>query len=555
MRLIICCNMTWVVCLGCGCLLAIADDAAPTDRELRHRIRQVEADEKPIRGTESLESERKILASLRQPIRANWVNQPLDQILVQMRKATGIEFVVDRAAFAEDGDDANPAITFDVGEVTALYALDHLGPRWSLEEGGDVVLRPAKSNEVYFTRVYDISKLTHWLAQNGIDQLTEPETRWWEILETEGELPTRPRPRGRLLRRSGGNTQLAQQRIADLVLWTSNGQWMVRDQEGGSIQHASGRLFVRQTFTAHLSVAGTLDALEQLTTDDGTLQPVSFRAWDAPLVEEASLEAALNTRISVRFEKSTLEDVLKELGKTPGFRYYFNRKEIENELEAIPLVTLELTDVKLRTALKLILQPAGLTLFPDDGVLLIYPLGLGCAGRLQTLAYRVDQIPLALDRQAFAQLIQEQTTGKWMELDQEGGRLVWICPKILIVSAEPRVQKEVERLLRALEKPPTANGVALVKPADPVPFFEIRLYRLASEDEAKEIRRALSLVINDPSHLRTVKKVGRHLVIEASPSGHTQIDTFLQSLHDGPAGPAANKAGTGLFNVPFDAPR
>ena len=72
MRPIICCNIAWIVWLGC--VFAVADDAAPIDRDLRHRIRQVEADETPIRGPESLESDRKVLASLRQPIRAKFLS-------------------------------------------------------------------------------------------------------------------------------------------------------------------------------------------------------------------------------------------------------------------------------------------------------------------------------------------------------------------------------------------------------------------------------------------------------------------------------------------------
>ena len=549
-------NIVWTLWLGCTCCVAVAQDPTPVDRDLRHRIRRLEADESAVRTTESLDADRKILAALQKPVQTDWVNQPLEQILVRFHKAAGIDFVVDRAAFVELKADPNPAVTCEYGEVTVLYALNRLGLVWSLQ-GEDVLLRPAGFEEVLFTRAYDISKVSQWLNQSGVDQLTEVEANWsTEVWGEPGETATRPLHRGHLLRRTGTDIQRAERVVAELVKWTSGREWMPREYRGGSMQIVPNRLFVRQSFAAHLDIAGTLDSLEQLTTGDGTLRPAQFRRWGTPVAEEATLESALNTKVSFRFENVKFEDALKHFRKTPGFRYHINQDGIgEDQVEQTPPVTLELNDVKLRTALGLILEPARLASLSHEGILEIVPAGREqCSVLHQLIGYRVDQIPLASDRQTLANLIQQQTSGKWMDLDQEGGRMIWIGPKILLVQAEPKVQVEVASLLRELGRPPAANGAALVKPVEMPPRFEIRLYKFGTDQEAKELRRALPLAVENPEQVRAIRRVGKQLVVEASPAGHTLIDKFLRSLSASELAPAGTQtgAGAGFFSVPSE---
>jgi len=560
----------FIMLLVGACNLAPAEDGARADQELERKT-QADASKLRIRWPASLEAERKNVAALRVPITVNWSEKPLDQIVAEFQKVTGIEFAANSSEFLKFGGESNPRYTCDFGEVTVLFILNHLRSRWShfritwSLEDGTVVLRPMDiEDDYFFTRVYDISKLTRWLKENGVDRETELDSKLLD--HPIGRLGvadrfrlttvTIPQSRGQLLRRSQAEAGYVETLIAGVILRESGGHWIVIEGEGGSIHYTSDRLFVHNTYSTHLEVAGVLDSLEQLMIGEGSERPTPFQAWDDPGTEEAALQMALDTKISVRFEKSPLDNVLKQLGKTRGFRYQIDPDEFDPS-ESSPQVTLELNDVKLRTALHLILEPLELVSIPHEGMLVIRNAGHDCGSILQGIGYRVDRIPLAADRGALTELILGQTSGKWMDRDREGGTMVWLGPKILLINTGQRQHAEIATLLRELEKQLPSNAAALVKPANaPVPLMEVRLYKFGSEKEAKEIRRAIPLLVDERCAVQTVRKVGTQLVIEASPSGHKQIDKFLQMWHDKEIPiEKTNGRGFGVFNVPEETPR
>ncbi|MEK6258080.1 MAG: hypothetical protein AABP62_05620 [Planctomycetota bacterium] len=552
----------WSVVLLAVCCAISPDVSLAEDAPSPAEIREAEADIPWHSLRFGFDAEQKVLDALRVKITANWQKKPLADVLDEFKKATAIPFEVD-AESLENGEIASaPDITLDLGETTVLFALKRLcsdlNVTWNVEYGVVRLLSRTMDSERLITRVYDVSKLTKWLTQNGLEKLTDAEIlavaealrpNFGQLAEDKKEPPL-----GILLHRGPHRELVAEQLLASFIPDCSSGKWEVSDAEGGTINFWSQRLVVYQTFQVHLEVAGLLKSLEQLMLGEGTPASTKFPALHDPVEEEAALEAVLKKKVSVRVDKVPLRQVMADLAKEHGFRYSFDEEALASEgLEAAnPLLTKDVRDVSLRIALRLMLGPHDLTWVNQDGWLIITVPVRG-EEKHQTIGYRIDKIPHAANRPAFLELIMSQTSGTWEVVDGEGGSLSWLGPKILIVTQASRIHEELVALFDQLKKDPLAH-VAPFDFAVPNADRESKLYKLKSPREAKDILKALPLVLRDPSQVSKSGRIGEHLIIEAPPASHEEIEVFLKTYRDGkkpdskPLG-----GGGGFFSTPADS--
>ena len=89
-------------------------------------------------------------------------------------------------------------------------------------------------------------------------------------------------------------------------------------------------------------------------------------------IQDLAIEARLKETISVNFDKQPLSEAVEFIRNYTGVNVVLDSKALSDEgLTSASPVTMNLANVQLRTALKLMLQPLGLTYKPYEGVLLI----------------------------------------------------------------------------------------------------------------------------------------------------------------------------------------
>lgn len=565
-----------MLCLWCGLvsLMVRADDPSPNSTEIQRRIREDQAEVPWTQLRFGLAAEQKVLDALQAKLVVSWRKKPLSEVLASLKQATSIPIEIDEESWMNEGMDLEPEVSLELGESTALFAIHQLRSQlnvtWSVEYGAIRLMPWTKAEERLTTRVYDVSKLTKWLAQNGLDKLTDEEVDaeagvgggggtfgggggFFQI-GGGGEVGGGPKPPSETpvtIRRRVNRELLAERLLANFVVSMTSGKWEAQDGEGGTINYWSQRLVVRQSFHVHLEVAGCLRSLERLMLGEGNPSTTTFPGLADPVEEQAALETALRKRITLKADNIPLRTVITGLAKQHGLRLRFaSDQPIDDRLDAAPPVTRNVADVSLRLALQLVLEPESLVAFDDDGVLTIMEAG-GCGDLQRTIAYRMDKIPHAANRQALVELIQEQTSSKWELVDAEGGSLWWMGPKILLVQCEPRVHDEVASLLRELQGD-VVEGKLVFEAVGGTPNrdWELKLYKFDSADEAKDVQEALPFVLRDPAQVTKSRKIGVQLAIEATPPGHAEIEKFLK-LYRGVAKPPKQPAtGTTVGTVP-----
>ncbi len=566
-----------VLSLWCGLVpfMASAEDRSPLPTETQRRIREDQAEVPWTQLRFGLAAEQKVLDALQAKLVVSWRKKPLSEVLASLKQATSIPIEIDEESWMNEGMDLEPEVSLELGESTALFAIHQLRSQlnvtWSVEYGAIRLMPWPNADERLTTRVYDVSKLTKWLAQNGLDKLTDDEVDaeagvsggggtfgggggFFQV-GGGGEVGGGPKPTSETpvtIRRRVNRELLAERLLANFVVSMTSGKWEAQDGEGGTINYWSQRLVVRQAFHVHLEVAGCLWSLERLMLGEGNPSTTTFPGLADPVEEQAALETALRKRITLNANGVPLRTVITGLAKQHGLRLRFaSDQPIDDRIAAAPPVTINVTDVSLRLALQLVLEPASLETLDHDGMLTIMEATRGCGDLQRTIAYRVDKTPHAANRQALVELIQEQTSSRWEAVDAEGGSLWWMGPKILLVQCEPRVHDEVASLLRELQADVVEGKLVFetvggTRNRD----WELKLYKFGSVDEAKDIQEALPLVLRDPSQVTKSQKIGVQLAIEATPPGHAEIEKFLKLYRDDAKPPKEAATGTTVGTTP-----
>ena len=170
------------------------------------------------------------------------------------------------------------------------------------------------------------------------------------------------------------------------------------------------------------------------------------------------IELVLRERTTCDFNNNPLEDVIRYLEMTHHIPIWIDKQALQDEGVALEQqLTLEKSNITLQTALALLLEPIGLTTVTEDGVLKVTTQAKAdekMATRIYPVADLVNT-PRAPehDYATLANVIQSQTSGRWMEIDQEGGAInPFPNAQALVIRQTQKVHREVEGLLAALRK-------------------------------------------------------------------------------------------------------
>lgn len=210
--------------------------------------------------------------------------------------------------------------------------------------------------------------------------------------------------------------------------------------------------------TRFLTVCSILLAIVSLVTADEP-STIGVDTGDSPIVREAAnrIEKTLKEAVNVDLTDSPLEEVLEGLEKAHRIPIWIDKQALQDEGVAMDQqVTLVKSNITLQTALLLILEPLGLTTVNQDGVLKVTTQAKADE-MMTTRVYPVaDLINTPSAGESYTSLIivfQQNTSGKWVDIDQEGGSVTaFPNAQALVVRQTQKIHRQIEGILTALRK-------------------------------------------------------------------------------------------------------
>ena len=186
---------------------------------------------------------------------------------------------------------------------------------------------------------------------------------------------------------------------------------------------------------------------------------VGLDAGDPQVTREMTnrIERALRSKTECDFIEQPLDNVLSWLEDVHGIPIWLDKVALADE-GIIPdqQVSLQKRGIALQTALRLILEPLGLTYVIDDGVLMITTQAKADE-RMTTRVYPVGDLVTPgtgeQDYDSLMTLIENNTSSKWLDIDLEGGTLnAFPNARSLVIRQTQREHRQIEGLLTALRK-------------------------------------------------------------------------------------------------------
>jgi len=277
-----------------------------------------------------------IYRALTRKITASFVEAPLNDVVDYLRRSCGLNVVLDRRALKQAGISPEAPLTFAVGGVSLRSVLDVFRRAYRLDWTirGDVLLITtwARARQLVYEREYNIDDL---IAQ------PDGSARVWRQAERLEQM----------IRRLAGPGTWRENGIAGTV----------------SVVPVAGRmrLFVKQNRHVHRQVEQLPAVLRRASkpTADGS------ESGGASL---GAIEEALSSTVSVDFRDKPLADALRSLRRQCGVNILLDERALSNAQVVYDRpITVRLSDVTLRFALRSMLEPEKLTFVAEDELLLV----------------------------------------------------------------------------------------------------------------------------------------------------------------------------------------
>ncbi len=180
---------------------------------------------------------------------------------------------------------------------------------------------------------------------------------------------------------------------------------------------------------------------------------------DSPIVRESAnrIEKTLKEAVNVDLTDSPLEEVLDGLEKAHRISIWLDKQALQDEGVATDQqVTLVKSSITLQTALLLILEPLGLTTVNQDGVLKVTTQAKADESMTTRIYPVADLVNTPTAGESYTTLIvvfQQNTSGKWVDIDQEGGSVTaFPNAQALVVRQTQKIHRQIEGILTALRK-------------------------------------------------------------------------------------------------------
>ncbi len=419
-------------------------------------------------GAESVGSnETPVQRALRKPVKFDYVKTPLKQVAADVAKDYGINVVFDEKALADAGAGPDTQITRQLVGVPLdaslrLTLAEHELAYLDIDDNVLLITSAAKAKELLVTKSYDVHDLAAPAgATGGGDVANGPKTSLNGL-------------------------------VAVITGIVSPASWSQPDH-GGSIAVFKNRLIITQTRENQKEIVELLAAL-RLARDDprvyrsgGSARPLSDasvkelflslpktskdgRPLRPRIAGYSDLFRLFETRQDLSFVETPLKDVTEALTTRLGAAFQLDAKAITDAGGSIDMpITFTGKQVRLGTALKLMLEPHDLDYVIDHEVILITS-AKAANEFVATRLYSVDDLvsDSASGNQANSAsyqnlinvIISTVHPSSWQGPAGTGAVRPFPPAKVLVCSQTEEVHEQIAKLLATLRAQPAA------KPAD-----------------------------------------------------------------------------------------
>jgi hypothetical protein len=223
----------------------------------------------------------------------------------------------------------------------------------------------------------------------------------------------------------------------------TEGPWQALDGIGGTLRPFGDRLIIRHTAQVHAEVAAMLASLRREGRERHVMRPAS----------DATLRQQLSKVVSVNLEDVPLSEALDSINRQYGTSLRIDVNAFEDAgVQRDAPVSLILPNRPLRTVLKYLLQDIdGVECSPvvQDGGIWITTAEVAFENHQEIVLYDISDL-VSDDAEVISELldvIQEETSGPWQNLDGIGGSFTRPLDGLLIIRHTEQVQHEIASLL------------------------------------------------------------------------------------------------------------
>ncbi len=185
------------------------------------------------------------------------------------------------------------------------------------------------------------------------------------------------------------------------------------------------------------------------------------------LPSSTRIERALHSQTECSFADNPLEEALNFLEDHHNIDIWLDKAALQEDgVTSDQQVTLLISGISLESALHLLLDPLGLTYIIEDEVLKITTQAKA-QEKQSTRVYLVrDLVDLGDGTDDYITLmsaIEQTTSGKWMNIDQEGGAMSAVDnARSLVIRQTQKVHREIDGLLTALRRAKELQGLGTI---------------------------------------------------------------------------------------------
>lgn len=481
-------------------------------------------------GRREREARRRIGEALRSEVTLEFVDTPLGEALRQLAAKGEFPLWIDEAGLSEYGIAVEEPISVRLEgariEAALVRILEPLALVAVIEDEVLKVTPEERAESRVSTRSYDVRRLLR-LAEQAEQELgvDVSETRGGNAnggFANEFAHLKPPPPRGEWL--------------LDVLSRMTRGEWNESDRYAGTARIFRDVLAVRQAQEVHEQIGPLLRAIEEAAGGELPGGSVTPRAEGYPVEKERMVYAALARNGEAAFEYVPLRSAIDVLGEQLQVPIIIN--EIALTEEGVSLeepVSLSVGGVTLRSLLKLLLEPLGLTAVVRHGVVEVTTERAADKYR-ETAVYDVRDLHEArIGESELREGIEALTREQGAKSERRWTATMVPFPGVLIVRESPGVQAAIESLLAGVretledaeEWPGDRPGAVTTR------FYGIRLSMTGLTDQvAQALRSHLKREAGNDLGEFQLDPVGNTLVIRATNRTHRAVDRFLKLLHE-----------------------
>ncbi|MEK6262850.1 MAG: hypothetical protein AABP62_29985 [Planctomycetota bacterium] len=550
--------MSHLRCWAVGCVAALVVSGLAAD------LVAADADLTAARRV-AREAEAKLLAGLHKQVKAEWSNVPVEEVLISLAKTAGVNLWIDREALAGEGISLEDTVVdLHLGEATVWQTLPFLlKPRlldWHGSDGLLAITTEVKADEIQFQRTYDVQAIVAVLepqlknlpprlrsnfgGDHGghcgggtsggggglfrVPDPAEPTAVPTFVLAQFGGGGYGPAVTIRPGIPIRSQSMKGEELLAQLLMHNLRGRpkWESIDGEGGTVSIGRGRLIVRQNFQVHFQIRELLQAVEEFVVRGTKAKSILVARPGYPHEEDAAIFQRLAEPSDIDVKAAPLDKTLAQLAKEGRYRLWIDKESLfADEIDVKQPVTLKLSGTTLDTMLNKLLDPLLLTVVVEEGTLVVTTAFKAAEMQSIRVCFTGD-IPEARSASDLLTAIQEATSGKWEDLDGDGGMLWKVVPEWLVVRQTQACHRETAELLEDLRQ----AAVAPVEVA--APEVELRLYPVADATALQDLIDSLPKLIPawDAKH-GSIVALGQSLAIKQPVFVHERLDEIFSALN------------------------